>query len=159
MWSSIDQVMDRAITALSMAAAAALAGITALYLFEITARYFFNAPTTWSNEIIKYLLAVVVFAMLPRITRDQGHVIIDIIPAIASPLWSKRLIIFSLLASVLATGIVGALGLLETMKQFDRNVMTNAVHPIPRWWITGFVSLGFIFTMLQFFSLLIKRKT
>lgn len=159
MWSKVDQVMDGATNALSIIAAAALAGITALYLFEISARYFFNSPTTWSNEIIKYLLAIVVFAMLPRITRDQGHVIIDIIPSIAPPRWSNRLIVFALVVSICATATVGIMAFLEAMKQFERNVMTNAVHPIPRWWITGFVSMGFIFTSLHFCRLLIKRKT
>ncbi|MEO0363282.1 MAG: TRAP transporter small permease, partial [Pseudomonadota bacterium] len=38
----------------------------------------------------------------------------------------------------------------ESLRQFDRGLMTNAANPIPRWWITAVIALGFASASLHF---------
>lgn len=131
-------------------AGAALCLAVMLYVFEVAMRYGFGAPTTWSGEAVQYALAVLIFCALPEITRRKAHVAIDILPEALPPrtgLWLARI------TAVLAAGACALAGWIiagEAVRQFDRGLMTNAANPIPRWWITAVIALGFTSTALHF---------
>ncbi len=48
-------------------------------MYEVVSRYFFNAPTRWSNEISQYLLAGVVMLGAGFCLVHDGHVRVDIL--------------------------------------------------------------------------------
>ncbi len=129
----------------------ALTIIVLLYLFEVTARYGFNAPTTWSSEVIQYCLSVVIFLALPEVTRRSSHVAIDILPSLTRG-WV--LATFNRLGYTIG-GLVcltaGSIAGWEAFRQFERGLMTNAAHPIPRWWITAIVAIGLLSAGIHFF--------
>lgn len=131
-------------------AGGALCLAVCLYVFEVVMRYGLGAPTTWSVEAVQYALAVLIFCALPDITRRNAHVTIDIVPEALSPsagLWLGRL---TALLAAIACGVAGWIIAGEAARQFDRGVMTNAANPIPRWWITAAIALGFSSTALHF---------
>lgn len=140
-------------------AGAALALIVALYLYEVTARYLFNAPTTWSGEAVQYCLSVLIFFALPEMTRRHGHVAIDIIPTLASEPVRHRLSLFSFVLAGAVCLVAGSVVGREALKQFDRGLMTNAAHPIPRWWISAVIALGLLSAGLHFLRALRQRDT
>ncbi|WP_217358730.1 TRAP transporter small permease [Thalassococcus sp. S3] len=121
-----------------------------LYVFEVIARYVFNAPTTWSGETVQYALAILIFCALPDITRRSAHVAIDILPETLGPRASIWLARFNHLVGALATGAAGWIVAGEALRQFERGLMTNAAHPIPRWWITAVIALGLASAALHF---------
>ena len=47
-------------------------------MYEVVSRYFFNAPTRWSNEISQYILAGVVMLGAGFCLVHDGHVRVDI---------------------------------------------------------------------------------
>jgi TRAP-type mannitol/chloroaromatic compound transport system permease small subunit len=53
--------------------------ITIFVLFEVLARYFFNAPTTWSNEVNQYLLCALVMLGAGYTLKNRAHTRVDII--------------------------------------------------------------------------------
>ncbi|SDU15485.1 TRAP transporter small permease [Stappia sp. ES.058] len=135
-------IHDRTSRGLFLLAGCGLVAATALYVFEVVARYVFDAPTTWSGEAVQYALAVVIFCALPEITRTRAHVAIDLVPEAAGPraaLWLGR---FNLAVAATACGVSGWIVAGEAVKQFQRGLMTNAANPIPRWWITAVIALG-----------------
>lgn len=131
-------------------AGGALALAVSLYAFEVIARYFFNAPTSWSGELVQYCLCVLIFFALPEVTRQKGHVAIDLVPEMLSP--NKQLILRRVNAFVAGCTcfVAGAIVTSEVFKQFDTGLLSNAVHPIPRWWITSVIMIGLISSGLHF---------
>ena len=54
-------------------------------MYEVASRYFFNAPTRWSNEISQYLLTGVVMLGAGFCLVHDGHVRVDILYRNFSP--------------------------------------------------------------------------
>jgi len=132
------------------AACLALALAACLYVLEVVLRYLFDAPTTWTNEAVQYCLALMIFLGLPELTRQSAHIAIDILPTAlpaAAGAWLNR---FGLLVAVAACLTAGWIVAGEAVKQLERGLMTNAAHPIPRWWITAVIALGLASSALYF---------
>lgn len=122
----------------------------ALYAFEVVARYLFDAPTTWSGEAVQYALAVLIFCALPDVTRRAAHVAIDIVP---ESLPSGARAVLTRLNNIVAMGATGTAAWIvagESLRQFDKGLMTNAANPIPRWWITALIALGLASAAIHF---------
>lgn len=139
-------------------AGAALLLAVALYAFEVVARYLFDAPTTWSGELVQYALAVLIFCALPDVTRRSAHVAIDIVPEALPENARDVLGKFNALLAASATGFAAWIVAGESLRQFERGLMTNAANPIPRWWITAFIALGLASAALHFLRYVIGRR-
>jgi C4-dicarboxylate transporter, DctQ subunit len=128
----------------------ALGVIVYAYCYEVAARYFFGAPTTWANELVSYALCVSVFMLLPYLTRTGGHVAVTIVidsmpPRIASAMkWLINLTGFVVLA--LTTWI----SLDENVRQYVQDVYLMKVHPIPQLWPSAFMTYGFAMSAIHF---------
>jgi len=123
---------DASSRALFAAAGGALLLAVGLYGFEVAARYAFDAPTTWSGEAVQYALAVMIFGALPDVTRRAAHVAIDILPEALSSGPRAALGRINNIVAAAATGFAGWIVAGQAFKQFERGLMTNAAHPIPR---------------------------
>jgi TRAP-type C4-dicarboxylate transport system permease small subunit len=154
----LEQWHDESSRWLFRLAGAAMLLAVALYAFEVVARYLFDAPTTWSGEAVQYALAILIFCALPDVTRRSAHVAIDIVPE-AWPANARDILgrINALLAA-LATGLAGWIVAGESLRQFEKGLMTNAANPIPRWWITAFIALGLTSAALHFLRHVIGRR-
>lgn len=139
-------------------AGAALLLAVALYVFEVVARYLFDAPTTWSGEAVQYALAVLIFCALPDVTRRSAHVAIDIVPEALPETARNILTRINALVAALATGLAAWIVAGESLRQFEKGLMTNAANPIPRWWITAFIALGLTSAALHFLRHMIGRR-
>lgn len=139
-------------------AGGALVAAVSLYVFEVIMRYGLGAPTTWSGEAVQYALAAMIFCALPDITRRNAHVAIDIIPQ-ALPggpaIWLGR---FNAMLGTVACGVTGWIVAGEALRQFERGLMTNAANPIPRWWITTVIAVGFASAALHFLRQIAGRR-
>lgn len=139
--------------------ALALAAMLTLVVNEVVMRYFFNAPTTWSMDVNQWLFAVATMLVLPEVTRVNGNVaitvLIDRMPEKKRELAFRIIVLVSFVACMVAFYIVGS----ETLRQFDRSIMTTWVKPIPKWWISICIPFGFLLSGLQFLRLGLKRHS
>jgi TRAP-type C4-dicarboxylate transport system, small permease component len=142
--------LDAVSGALFALAGAALVAACGLYVFEVAARYLFDAPTTWSGEAVRYCLAALIFLALPEVTRRGAHVSIDILPGLLPPRGAEALERAAALLGALACGAAAWIAAGEAGKQLSRGLMTNAAHPIPRWWITAVIATGLLGAALHF---------
>lgn len=121
----------------------ALAGIVFTYSFEVINRYLLNAPTAWSADIVSYLLCVVVFTMMPYITATGGQVavtvVIDTLPVNRRE-YAMR-VIYVIGFACCAAMAYFASG--ETARQIIRNIHMLAAYPVPKWWISIWIAIGF----------------
>ncbi|MEM9107673.1 MAG: TRAP transporter small permease [Pseudomonadota bacterium] len=139
-------------------AGAALCLVVALYAFEVVARYFFDAPTTWSGEAVQYSLAVLLFCALPDVTRKAAHVAIDIIPEALSETSRRKLAVANNLLASCVTALSGWIVAGEALNQLNRGLLTNAAHPIPRWWLTAIIAIGLFSASLHFLRHGLEQK-
>lgn len=149
---------DASSRALFLVAGAALALAVFLYLFEVTARYFFGAPTTWSGEVVQYCLSAIIFLALPEITRRQSHIVIDLVPAALSGRLAVLVNKVNGAVAGIACAMAGGIVALEAQKQFVRGLLTNAAHPIPRWWITAIIAAGLLSAATHFLRNLLTQR-
>jgi TRAP-type mannitol/chloroaromatic compound transport system permease small subunit len=78
--------------------------ITGVILFEVIARYIFNAPTTWAFEISLSLYGIYVALLGAYVLVTGGHVNVDILYARLSPRTKAGVSLFSWLVFFLWCG-------------------------------------------------------
>ncbi|WP_432470483.1 TRAP transporter small permease [Amphritea sp. HPY] len=124
--------------------------ITSSYVFEVVARYMFDSPTTWANDLVSYLLCISVFLALPEVTRSRGHIavtiLVDIAPKKMTVLLQTLINLFGFIACVITAWICAD----ETYRQMIKGITTLANDPIPQWWISIFIAYGLLWSSLYF---------
>lgn len=147
------QVLDTLEAAGVLLARLALAGIVLTYVYEVVARYAFDAPTWWSAELVKYLLCIGVFTMMPHVTATRGQVavtvVLDLLPA-APRAFAGRAIA---LVGFAVCAAVAVFATEETTRQIVRNIQMMAAQPIPKWWVSSWIVFGFGLSSLAFLRL------
>ena len=59
-----------------------LAALMAVTVIDVVGRYLFNAPLPGSFEITKVMMAALIFAALPAVSRFEQHITIDLLDGI-----------------------------------------------------------------------------
>lgn len=130
--------------------ASAIVVLVLSYWYEITARYFFAAPTTWASDVVSYLLSASIFLIVPAVTKLNEHVSVPILIELLRPGAQRRvqkvLNIISFVVCLCTAFITGT----ENFHQMVGGVTTMATHPIPKWWITVFATYGFLSSSMYF---------
>jgi TRAP-type C4-dicarboxylate transport system permease small subunit len=139
------------VTAVGFVAATMLVGvIAASFCYEVVARYFFAAPTSWSYAVGSYTLCAAIFLAIPELTRRNAHINVNLIFERLSVRSARRLTLFiGLLAAaacLLAAWITGN----ETLRQYAEDVSTITSFPIPKWWVSIFIPYGFLSSAIYF---------
>ena len=157
-WRKLADLHD-AITSASFAGAAAVLGAIAFsFCYEVTARYFFAAPTSWANAFVSYLLCAAIFLAVPELTRRRAHVAINLLLDRLSPrsalLLNRMIRASGAAACLLATWISGN----ATLDQFSLGIDTISTYPIPKWWVSIFIPYGMLSSGLYFLRDLAERR-
>lgn len=142
--------LDRLTSFCYLVSGAALGVILISVLVEVFMRYFFNAPTTWSNDVCTWMLAISIMAALPEITRTKGNITIDVLiekmPHHLKGKAHRAIALFSFVVCVGTFWVTGA----ETLRQYTTGIETMWIHPIPKWWISVCIPIGFLISGAQF---------
>lgn len=144
------RILDLAINASAALAAAMIAFIAVFYVVELVARYLLRAPMNWASDIGSYGLCLVIFLMLPLITRNSGHVnltlVQDNLGRKAASIYRWMLAIVSAVVCAIVSWFVGEVAI----QQFNNGVLTSMANQIPRWWLTSVMFCGLTLACLSF---------
>jgi TRAP-type C4-dicarboxylate transport system permease small subunit len=148
-----------AVTSASFAGAAAvLAAIAVSFCYEVAARYFFAAPTSWANAFVAYFLCAAIFLAVPELTRRRAHVAINLLLDRLGPARSvllNRLIRAAGAAScLLAAWFTGN----ATFDQFQLGIDTISAYPVPKWCVSIFIPYAMLSAGLYFLRDLASDK-
>jgi TRAP-type C4-dicarboxylate transport system permease small subunit len=104
------------------AGAAALLAIVVLNAVNIVLRYFFNAPLSWAEEAMLYLMIFGVYVGAVSVAWQQAHIRIDAVLDFAPPARRKVLEIVStlVLAAVLLPVAYASFGVVSLLFDFDQ---------------------------------------
>jgi len=152
---SLCRIQDRVSWIGFLMAVLALLVILFGYLIEVVARYGLNSPTSWSNEVVAYMLCYCTFLGLPEVTRERGHVavttLLELLPT--TPRRIMELLIAA--AGVAFCGLATWITLVDNVRLIETNVLTVAENPIPKWWITICITFGLGMSTLYFLRQLV----
>ena len=126
----------------SILASIGLSMIVASYVFEVTSRYIFSSPTAWASDFVAYALCSSAFLALPRVTKDKAHVAVTILVDVAPKAVANIIHIFVSILGFLSLSCAAWISLQENIRQFNRDIHTLAMVPIPQWWVSSFITFG-----------------
>jgi C4-dicarboxylate transporter, DctQ subunit len=133
MYQRVDRLVAAVAHGLSAVGVVCVVAMMVLTTADVIARYVFNSPTMWADEMASYLLIAIVFLGLGQNIRTNGHIRIDVITNLASPRVNLVLEVFAY-----AVGIVFSIVLIRgAWTRFDnfwiRNVLSDSPLMTPLW--------------------------
>lgn len=125
--------------------------------YDVAMRYLFNAPTTWSFEINRYMLILVVFIGGGWTLPSGGHVSVDIA---TEHLAKRKKLILDTVTSVMAGAYV-LVFLIEsvvfTWDAWEHNVRSTEYLAWPLWPIRIFLVLGAALLFLEYILRIVRN--
>jgi TRAP-type C4-dicarboxylate transport system permease small subunit len=158
-WRKLASLHD-AITVASFSAAAAVLGAIAFsFCYEVAARYFFGAPTSWANAFVSYFLCAAIFLAVPELTRRRAHIAINLLIDRLSPAGAAVLNAIIHLAGAAACFLATWITANSTLDQYFLGIDTISTYPIPKWWVSIFIPYGMLSSGLYFVRDLLNDGT
>lgn len=128
------------------------------FSYEVVARYFFSAPVWWANETVSYALGIGAFLAMPEVTRRQGHVAVTVLLDLLPPRLHDLLFRFIQLVGLVACVAVVWMSLNQNIDQYLRGTVTiAAIRPIPKVYISVWITYGFLSSALYFLRHMLWR--
>jgi TRAP-type C4-dicarboxylate transport system permease small subunit len=148
--AALARAWDRLIDALALLAAL-LFGAMAVYVsFDVVARYFFNAPTSWANDLSEYSLVWATFLAGPWLVRIGGHVRIDIVvEQLARPVNRVLGVVVSIAAAAVCAIGAWQTGV-ETADYYARGIVIAKIWALPQWLPYSAMPIGFGAMAIEF---------
>lgn len=137
-------------------AALGLAAMGLLYCMEVVFRYFLNAPTRWSLEVITYLMLMVTFLAIPHAVRGGMHIAVTLV-ADLYPRQARRILIAMNAIGAILCAFIAYISLIENVAQYQGSIETIGNIPIPKWGLSVFITYGFANSALWYFRLIAAR--
>jgi TRAP-type mannitol/chloroaromatic compound transport system permease small subunit len=155
---TLTKTIDKIVVKQAEVSSLLMAVLVVMVCYEVTRRYFFNAPTVWGLELTTFVYGVHFVMGYGYTEYFDGHVRVDIF----SSRFPKK--IQDILYIVLTTGITLPLVALLCIWAWDNAItstkimesLSSAWAP-PIWPVKLLMALGFTFLFLQVLSNLIKR--
>lgn len=115
---------------------------------DVIARYAFNSPTMWADEMASYLLIAIVFLGLAQNLRTDGHIRIDVVTNLVSPRVRQVLEVFAFAIAVLFSMVLIAGTWTRFTNFWLRHTLSDSPLMTPLWIamvpvVIGAVVLGF----------------
>ena len=136
-----------------LGAALGLCAMGLLYCMEVVFRYFLNAPTRWSLEVITFLMLVVTFLAIPHAVRVGMHIAVTLL-ADLYPKHARRILTAMNLIGAALCAFIATISFNENLDQYRGSIETIGNLPIPKWWLTVFITYGFANSALWYLRLL-----
>jgi C4-dicarboxylate transporter, DctQ subunit len=141
-----------------IAAALGLCAMGALYCMEVVFRYFLNAPTRWSLEVVTFLMLIVTFLAIPHAVRGGMHIAVTFLSDLY-PRYAARILFAMNLTGAALCGFITYVSLRENIAQYEGMIETIGNIPIPKWWLSVFITYGFVNSTLWYLRLLFSGTT
>ena len=139
---------------------AALAALTivAVNVTNVTGRYLFGSPFSWAEELMLFLMILVVFTAAPVAAWRNQHIRIEALIDHAATAVRRLFVAIAAVISVVMLTIVAVAGyqIVALLKQFDQR--SDALH-VPMWIPQGFLVGGLALTAVMIVVALLSGRT
>ncbi|MFZ0850006.1 MAG: TRAP transporter small permease [Hyphomicrobiaceae bacterium] len=110
----------------------ALAFASLLLFVNVLLRYWFLAPIAWAEELSLYVMVWIVFVGSSVAIRTRGHIAIDLLPLVLSPVGRRRLAIFIALTVLAFLAVFFLYSLQHTLRVRGSGQVTPVMQA-PMW--------------------------
>ena len=129
--------IERALSAIAFGLTAAgvvcVVVMMALTTVDVVARYVFNSPTLWADEIASYLLIAIVFLGLAPNIRQDAHIRIDVVTNLVKGRVRAALEMFAYGVGIIFSVLL-LLGVWTRFANFyDRGIISDSPLMTPLW--------------------------
>ena len=104
---ALRKVLD---TILNTLAGGTLAAMTILTTYQVITRYIFNAPSTWSEELVGFLFGCATMFGAAVVTGERGHMNIPIVVDMMKPGAKKALLLFGEVVALIFSAVILVFG-------------------------------------------------
>ena len=117
--------------------------------FEVIARYFFNAPTIWAEELSRLVFLFATLLAAPALLRHNQHIRVTALTALMGPGAQRGMRIVALGFVVVFCGVLVWYGKDAALNSYLRGRTSGSMLDIPAWWAQSAVPLAFALLGLQ----------
>lgn len=146
----VRRVFLRVNAALSRLAAFFVVFMTLSILYDITARFFFSAPTIWVIDINEYLLVYLTFVPAAWILMRDRHVKVELVTSQLQPRTQERLGVATDIFGLLYCVILTWQGWLVAREALERGYEFSTALAFPRFPVLVIVPIGAAWLALAF---------
>lgn len=129
--------------------AVGLLTLVVVYCYEVVTRYLLDLATDWANDTFSNVLCITIFAMVPHATRRGMHIsitlLVDMFPGASG---ANR--VFSGLLGFAVCLVATWMSLEANIRQVVLEIVTEQNHPIPKIYMSAFITYGFASAGLYF---------
>ncbi|MEM6548384.1 MAG: TRAP transporter small permease [Pseudomonadota bacterium] len=143
------RLIDRLSDGLAALSGWALFVIGLMLAFEVVARYFFNAPTIWAEELSRLVFVWATLAAAASLLRKDAHIRVTVVTERLGPGGQRAMRFVSLAFVIVLAGLVVLYGTPIAWDSFTRGRTTGTMMDIPNWWAQAAVPLSFLLLGLQ----------
>lgn len=104
-----------------------------LVIYAIFQRYVFDTPLKWGDEMAGYMLVAFVMAGIGEALRRDDHISIDLLSSRLSGEWAKAARIFSLVAVIVFSFVLGASAFETVTFSYDFGSYSPGYLEAPMW--------------------------
>ena len=149
-WLSVSTAAITTINrALFKAAVWIMAVVVPVMLYEVIARYLFNAPTTWGMELAVLLFGPYFLLGGPYLLHLKGHVALDVVRQRLSPIWQRRMDLVNYPVIVIFCAILLYFSVPSAWSSWEYKETSFSAWNPPVWPIKAFVPLALALMMMQ----------
>jgi len=134
---------------LFMIAAAAIFAVVPMLLYEVVARYAFDAPTVWAMEASTLVFGPHFMLAGPYLLHLKGHVAVDIFSAKLSGVPHLIAGIFTHLVVAVFAGVFAVVSWPLAMNAYGLGETSFSAWNPPIWWLKFIVPLSFALLFAQ----------
>lgn len=118
--------------------------MAALLGYAVVLRYLLNRPQAWTDELVSYLVVLLVMLAGAEVMRRGEHLAVDLVSARLPAAWQRGVDIAGLLSVLLVCGVLAVSG--WEMAAFSKMVdLRSTGHlALPVWWIQATIPAGFL---------------
>lgn len=144
----IAQAVEWVKRGLAAVVALVLFAMMALTVVDVTGRYLFSRPVPGGFEIMQFLLAIVVFAALPLVTHDCGHITVSLFDTFFRGAWRRVQELFVLIMSAIALAIV-------TLRMWDQGDVLAETEAITGFLLWPIAPIAYAMSLLSGVALML----
>ncbi|MBO6815948.1 MAG: TRAP transporter small permease [Rhizobiaceae bacterium] len=143
------KTLDHLVRLLAWIAACLFAATGVMLTYEVTARYFFTAPTIWAAELSQMCLIWGSLIAMPWILSVRRHITVTAVTGTLGPGLQKVCELLALLVVFAFSVVVTAYGWEIFHDSFLRGRTTGSLLNLPVWIVELAVPFGFALLALQ----------
>ncbi|MEO1105710.1 MAG: TRAP transporter small permease, partial [Pseudomonadota bacterium] len=145
----MSRALGRITTALATFSAWLLFIIGAMLTYEVVARYFFNSPTIWAEELSRVLLIWAVFLASAGLLASRDHIRVTVLVERFPPALQRFANVVSLVFVAVIAGFVAWNGVPIALGSLEVGRTTGTMLDIPSWWLQASIPVGFALIAAQ----------